>query len=98
MAPRGAMRGFKILLYKAYFDKGFAVLNYVKYVVAVVGVGAAFQGYSLIGLFLLGLCYGMICFVVGWLWFRYSFIETEQEIQNLYNPFCRDVREKFKKM
>ena len=79
---------------KAYFDKGWALTNYFKYAFAFVGL------YDLVdagqALFI-GMGYCIFCFLFGWWWFNTGVIDTENEINNLYNPFQREVREKLKK-
>lgn len=86
-------RAYKILLWKAYFDKGFSLLNYVKYIIAIAGVGAVFQGMSFWWVFVAGVVYGLICLILGRLWFKFKLIDTENEIQNIFNPFQREMRE-----
>ncbi len=73
-------RFFKILLWKAYFDTGFGLLNYLKYVVAVVGVNAIFKGVSLFWILLIAFSYGVLCLVVGRIWFHFHLVDTENEI------------------
>src|SRR3990167_2219545 len=89
---REALIGFKILLWKAYFDKGFGLLTYLKYILAVVGVGAAIQGISLLTIFIVGVVYGVVCLILGRLWYHYKLVETEKEIENIFNPFVKEMR------
>lgn len=91
------MKFYRLLLWKAYFDKGFGLLNYLKYLIAVVGIGAIFKGVSLFWIAIAGLVYAVVCLVLGRVWFSYKLIETENEIQNIFNPFCKDVRKSLKR-
>ena len=85
------MRAYKLLLWKAYFDKGWSLTNQFKYVVAFLGLFNLVdveKALWLIGIYLIG------CLVVGWVWFNSGLIDTENEVQNHFNPFQREVREK----
>jgi hypothetical protein len=84
------LRFFKILLWKAYFDKGWSLSSYLKYAVALFAVRVPNVK---IGVVVAGI-YGIFCFIAGWWWFKLKLIETENEIQNIFNPFQREMREK----
>ena len=85
---------FKILLLKAYLDKGMGLLYYFKYVLAIAGIGAVTQGVNYSWVFIVGVAYGLFCLLLGWAWYKYHFIDIENEINNIFNPFQREVREK----
>lgn len=83
------MKCFKILLAKAYFDKGLSLTNYLKYAVAVLVVKIPVkQG------IIAGIIYGIFCYIFGKVWYKFHLVETEAEINNIFNPFVKDVREK----
>lgn len=84
------MKFWKTLTLKAYFDKGYGVTGYLKYLVALFGISTL----DVVQTLGLAFIYGMICFVVGWLWYKYRLADTENEILNKYNPFVRQVRRK----
>ena len=86
------LKFFKILLWKAYFDKGFSLLNYFKYIIAIIGVKVLFEGIALFWIFVLAFVYAVLCLILGRLWFHFHLIDTEHEINNIFNPFCKDVR------
>lgn len=88
---------FRILLWKAYFDKGFSVLNYLRYPLLIIGFGSTLIHFSVFWILFFSFIYAGVCFLVGKLWFKYHLINTETEIQNIFNPFCREVREKLEK-
>jgi len=79
---------FKILLWKAYFDKGFGITSYAKYFIAFFGLASQ----DIMTTLWIGFFYGIFCFFLGWGWYRFKIIETENEVSNVFNPFCRDVR------
>jgi len=91
------MSAFRILLWKAFFDKGFGLLNYLKYILAIAGIGAVFQGISFIWIIVIGLIYAVICLILGRWWFKNHLIDVENEINNQFNPFQREVREHIKR-
>ena len=80
---------WKFLLWKRYFDTGYGLTNYVKYVIALFGLSSL----NLAATMMIGLVYGLVCFLIGWLWYRHKFIETDNEISNRFNLFMREMRE-----
>jgi hypothetical protein len=84
------MRYYKFALWKSYFDRGYSVTSYFKYLFAIVGI-AGLEGKILISLFLL---YGFSCFVVGWIWYHFGIATAEQEVANNYNLFVEEMRKK----
>jgi hypothetical protein len=79
---------YRLMLYKAYFDRGLGVTNYLKYVIA--GAGLVVKQVDTI--LWIGLIYLIFCFVVGYLWFRWRLVEAEQEVSNNYNILFRKLR------
>lgn len=90
------LRFYKILKIKAYFDRGMSILNYLTKALIVLGIGAAVQNYSITIIFYLSVLYGFLALFVGWAWFKFNLVDTENEIQNQFNPFCKDMRKKIK--
>ena len=84
------MRGYKILLLKAYFDKCRGVTDYLKYLIGFFAISSLNVRATLI----IALFYGVLCFIVGWLWFKYKLVDTETEIGNRFNPFVKEMRRK----
>lgn len=80
---------YKILLWKAYFDKGWSLTNYFKYVIFMAGI---FDVVEIDQAMWMIAIYIVCCFVIGWVWYNYGFIDTENEVNNDYNPFQRQVR------
>ena len=85
---------YKFCLLKAYFDNGYSLLSYPKWILATVGIGSAIQGYNLLWLFLGGLGFGIICFVVGYVWLSLGFYEATQEVSNQFNLFVKEIRKR----
>ena len=85
------MKAYKFLLWKAYFYKGYGLTNYFKYALAFSGIfnliTAKIAIYSII-------IYIFSCFFIGWMWFKIGLVDTENEIQNMFNPFMKEMREK----
>ena len=88
--PKNAdSRKYKILLWKRYFDTGYGLTSYLKYGIALFGLSSLNVSQTLT----LGIAYGLLCFVFGWIWYRYQFVEVENEISNRFNLFAREMRE-----
>ena len=85
------LKFFRILLIKAYFDKGWGLTHYFKYLYAFAGIFDFINQKTAI---ITGIIYILCCFIIGFIWYQFGIIETENEISNIFNPFQREVREK----
>ena len=83
---------YKLLLWKAYFEKGWQITNYFKYVLVVFGWATNDVKTTI----LIGIVWVLCCFIVGKFWYKYKLINTEQEIQNRINPFVHEMRSNLK--
>ena len=81
---------FKILLYKAYFDKGMATTSYFKYLIAFFGLASR----DIFWTMTIAISYAIICFLIGLFWFKWGFTEIETEIGNRFNPFVKEMRKR----
>lgn len=88
------MKFYRFFLLKAYFDKGFSLTGYFKYALAFSGVFNLITAKVAI---YIALFYVLSCFLIGWIWFKCGFVNTENEIQNLFNPFQQEVRATLRK-
>lgn len=89
------MKGFKFCLHKQYFDKGFTLLNYLKYPLTIIGIGAIFSKVSVWWIIGIAAFYGLVCYILGWWWLNKGFFDAENEVQNKYNPFVREMRKAY---
>lgn len=87
------MRLYRPLLAKAYFDQGFGLTGYIKYIIALFGISSLDVKATLIMAFF----YALSCYFIGRLWFKYHLVDTETEIRNSVNPFVRDMRKAISK-
>jgi len=86
-------RFWNLLLWKTWFDIGNGWTGYLTKVLMVVGIGFAVDSVKNIGLiFILGIIYAGINFLIGWAYMKYGLFETQQEINNIYNPFVKETR------
>lgn len=86
------MKGYKFFLAKAYFDKGFGFLSYLKYIILLLGVDRVIAGDTKMML-LMSIGYMILCFAIGFIMYHYKLVETENEISNRYNLFVKEMRE-----
>ena len=88
---------YKFNLWKAYFDTGYSMLSYPKYILFLVGLGdvIASDG-DYINVLIIGFLLGIGCLLFGKLWFKYRFIDYQLEVSNQYNPFVREMRKTYK--
>jgi len=84
------MKWLRFCLHKAYFDKGYGLTSYVKYGIALFGLSSLDVKTTMI----LGIGYGIFCYVVGRVWFHYGFQLADTEVYNIFNPFVKEMRRK----
>lgn len=77
-----------------YFDKGLGLTSYFKYVIALFGLYSIGTNIDIKYTMILGVLYIFSCFVLGFVWIERKLIDYENEINNILNPFQREVREK----
>ena len=85
----------RLCLWKAYFEKGLSLTNYVKYIVALFGMAEVIDGNFNTALVIM-IIYAVNCFVLGWAWFRLGLMDAEHEVYNRFNPFVKEMRKKIK--
>lgn len=84
------MKYLKFALHKKYFDTGMGVLNYVKYAIAVFGLSSLNVKTTMI----LAFAFAIVSYFTGWYWCNSGLTDAENEINNRFNPFQREVRRK----
>ena len=84
---------YRIVLHKTYFDKGWSLLSYFKYVFALVGLGSLLDGYNLSYVIFGSLIYGVVCYFLGRFWLINQWYEEEIEVTNHFNKFVKETRE-----
>jgi len=92
------LKGFKFryLLYRRYFDQGYGILNYFKYFIILIGFERVLKDNLESTIWIL-IGYAIFCFIAGWAYIHYGFWETEIELSNRFNPFIKEMRDKFGK-
>ncbi len=87
----------KIVLWKNYFETGYAITNYAKYFIILFGAYDIFINKNNVNLTLfLGILYAIFCFIIGYFWFKGHFQEASAEVGNRYNPLLVELRKRFK--
>jgi len=82
------MRFYKIALLKSYFDCGYAITSYLKYIIAFFGLASRDVYTTLI----IAVVYGVSCFILGWAAYKYGFVKAQIEVSNNYNEFVKEMR------
>lgn len=77
-----------ILMFKRFFDTGYSLTNYIKYIIALFGLSSLNVSKTMF----LAVLYALLCFIIGYIWHRYRFADVEAEIGNQFNPFTKEMR------
>ena len=94
------MKDYKIprwLWYKKYFDVGLGMSSYFRYFLTIFGVYSLGKNIDINYMLYLGVFYSLGCFVFGWYWINKRLYEAENEINNVLNPFQKEVRKKLRR-
>ena len=83
---------FSILMQKNYFDTGWAFWSMIRYVIVLTGLAEGFSTQSLKYTLMIGFAYGIFCYVFGFFWFKYGWINAQHEVANRYNEFMKELR------
>ena len=93
ISPQGInQKTWRIMFWWRYFSTGYGLTNYIKYVVGVFGLTSQNVQATLI----LAFMYLILCILVGWAWFQFGLAEIDNEINNRFNLFVREMRNKIK--
>ncbi len=84
---------YQIMLWKSYFDQGLSLVNILKYPLGFFALSSLNVKWTLILTFI----FLILCFVLGWGFYKYGWVKAQIEVSNQYNLFVREVREKLKK-
>ena len=93
------MKWYKLALHKAYFDTGYGLLSYPKYILILAGVGSMLltEGQSTLTVAILGCVIGFLCYLIGRWCYKSGFIKATLEVGNQYNAFVKEMRGHVKK-
>ena len=83
---------FKFNLHKTYFEKGYSLTNYVKYLIALFGLSSLNVKATLI----MGFIYAVCCYFIGLIWLKFGWYEAEIEVSNYFNKFVQEMRKTYK--
>jgi len=89
------LKCYRFIVAKTYLDKGWSLTSYVKYAIALFGAYSIGEDISMNITVVIGLIYGISCYILGRLWYKFRLTETEVEIGNKFNPFVGELREQF---
>lgn len=83
---------YKLVLLKKYFDTGYGMTNYLKYFILAFGLYEISIMQAWKSALIVGVIYGVCCFIFGWLWFKYGWVTAEIEVNNQFDLFVREMR------
>ena len=91
---------FKVFMLKAYFDKGFGFLSMAKYAIILLGFDRVLARDPKNMIFMM-IGYALLCMVIGLLMYHkkvggFKLIEYENEINNRFNLFQKELRDHVK--
>ena len=79
---------FWFLMLKRFFDAGYSLTNYIKYVIALFGISTL----DVKSTMALAIIYAVFCLAVGYAWYRFRLVEIDTELGNRFNWFVSDMR------
>lgn len=82
-----------LLLYKKYFDTGYGHMHYLKLIITVFGVSWLLEGGYTKTIFWL-VAYAGWCYLFGWVWIKWHWLEADMDLNNYFDVFVRQVRRK----
>jgi len=88
---------YRFCFWKARFGKGYGLTSYIKYIIILFGLAEGFATQSLDKTLIAAFIYGIACFFIGYVWYKYGFVEAEIEVSNQYNLFVKELRSDRKK-
>jgi hypothetical protein len=80
---------YKICLWKIYFETGYSITNYLKYPLLLFGI---LNEISITTAIWGAVIYGIICFIIGYFWFKSDFAKASSEVGNRYNKLAIEIR------
>lgn len=83
---------YKLVKGKSYFERGYGITHYVKYLIAYFGLASNNLNLTMV----LGLAYVPVCFIIGWWWYNHGWQVLETEVGNEFNLFVKEMRDKLK--
>ena len=83
----------KFNLHKTYFDIGYGLTQYFKYLILLFGVASL----NVKSTMFIAVVYAIGCYILGWAWLHSGFFSAAIEIGNMFNPFVTEMREAHQK-
>ena len=83
---------YKLLLWKSYVDTGLGQTNYMKYFVITILVGKGLDSIAYGAVI-----YAVICYLIGWAFYKYKWVEAQSEVSNRFNLLSKELRAHIKK-
>ena len=99
---RGEIEGvpwykFKLMLHLHYYDLGMGKLAIIKYFWLLGGFGSIVAGVNYIYTLLAGALFVIACYVFGWIYYNWGWLEAATEVSNQINPFVKQMRKVYKR-
>ncbi len=87
------MKYYNLMRVKAWFEKGYGLSHYLFKVIAVIGLTSQQLETTIWAM----VAYTVFCFILGFCFFHFNFVNAEIEVMNQYDPFVKEMRKLFKK-
>lgn|SRR3990167_1978849 len=82
---------YQLCLWKTYFETGYALTNYLKYPLLLIGF---LEKINVSAVVWYSLLYAVLCFAIGYYWYRTDFARAAAEVGNRYNKLAIELRNK----
>ena len=86
----------KLCFHRFYFETGFSLLNYAKYLIVAFGAYDIISNKNIERTIIAGILYGVFCYVLGYLWYKTDFAKAQNEVSNRINLLAIEIRNSLK--
>lgn len=86
------MKFYKLAFLYSAFNTGYSITAPLKWFIAVLGLGDAFNTGQLWNIIIGGILYFLFCLGVGIPAYRYGWVDAVAEVANRYNPLAKELR------
>jgi len=86
------MKFYKLAFLYCSFNTGYSITAPLKWLIAVLGLGDAFNTGQLWNIVIGGIIYFLFCLAIGIPAYKFGWVDAVTEVSNRYNPLAKELR------